>query len=1071
MTSPNRNQRNLEIVRQTAEILSSASGLSETFERFCLLLAKFMEASVVLIAVKRDDGTYFDFVYDHGESSHPHRRIDPQSQTQRVIDSGMPIHIRSLQEMRGPIVPIKDLRLDDSQSAMFVPLRFGTETIGALSVQTNEASAYSADDLQLLETCALYVAIAVQAETMRGEKEVLQSVASRDALTGVASRRAFDQRLREDWTKAQREDGVLSVIVMDVDWFKRFNDTYGHVAGDACLNHVAQAAQSCIVRESDLLARYGGEEFTAILWQTDGVGARVVAERILHAIRALEIPHAESPLGRVTTSIGVAAAKALSIADPQALVKAADRALYAAKTGGRDRIHSDESGESAATFTHPETRTNIRSQSSTLVGRVGDIAALAEATKQSRVLTLVGRSGIGKTRVALAAANRRLYTFRDGAWVIDCSLMTDGSMLESVILATLRIPQDQDRTPRDTLVSALANKNLLLIFDDCESVASDVSNLSSAIAAAADGVVLLATSERPLATSGEEVFELREPSLADATALFIDRAQAADKRFQPTEKERQTIERICEKLENIPLAIELAAARVRTMPVENILATLERESTLTSILSAVAWSYELLGEKARQLFERLSIFPSLFRVEAARDICSGGELEPWDVIDALDELTLANLVKRFESGEALRYALADHARAFGRELLRERSERTAIQSRYIRYFRAFVRRVSVRIENGGADAAVDDIRAEYENIEGALQYALNRRVDVSTGVDIALALRKFWLRTGRLREGRHWTDVALASGLPQGARLAELLDVAASIAHCGGDVERLADLSEQLVAYHEASGGARSLAKSLNSLATARSRLGDAESANRLYQRALKHYRDANDDVGAAIVLSNLGSLTAQSLHDLQGAGKLFNEGLKLFREQGRWAQTGAVLSDLAALSIVQGQYQQAALHGNEALAIADRVGSDSQAATALLQIARARLLLGESELARESLAAARERIRKAPTIRNTIGVFEVGFLFACDFGASEAAAAFLGFVEGLRAKHRLPRSSMSLGEVKQRERELRLKLGSAFEAHVQRGRSSSLAESEKQLEVVMARIDHAVTTGEAASQ
>jgi diguanylate cyclase (GGDEF)-like protein len=301
-----RNERNLEIVRQTAEILSSGSTLSETFERFCLMLAEFIDASVVFIAIKRSDGVFIDFEYDHGESAHPRRRINPESQTHIVIESGQPIFIQKLEELRGPLIPLKED--DDSHSAMFVPLRFGAETVGVLSVQTTQEFAYTVEDLRLIETCALYAAVSVQAESVRNEKEILQSVATRDALTGVGNRRAFDQRLKEDWARAHREDGTMSILVLDVDWFKRFNDTYGHVAGDACLNQVAQAAQSCVIRESDLFARYGGEEFIAILWATDAAGAKVVAERILHAVRTLGVPHAESPLGRVTASIGIATA-------------------------------------------------------------------------------------------------------------------------------------------------------------------------------------------------------------------------------------------------------------------------------------------------------------------------------------------------------------------------------------------------------------------------------------------------------------------------------------------------------------------------------------------------------------------------------------------------------------------------------------------------------------------------------------------------------------------------------------------------------------------------------------------
>ncbi|HEY1976217.1 MAG TPA: diguanylate cyclase [Candidatus Baltobacteraceae bacterium] len=1067
----NRNERNLEIVRQTAEILSTGSGISETFERFCLMLAKFIEASVVFIAIKRRDGVFIDFAYDHGNAVHnpqSGRKISADSQTQRVIDTGQPIFLRTRLEIRGPIIPLKEVKDDESQSAIFVPLRFGNETIGVLSIQTTEQCAYSPDDLHLIETCALYVAVAVQAETMRGEKEALQSVASRDSLTGVASRRAFDQRLHEDWTRAQREDGVLSVLVMDVDWFKRFNDTYGHVAGDACLNQVAQAAQSCIVRESDLLARYGGEEFTAILWQTDATGAAVVAERVLNAVRALDVPHAESPIGRVTASIGVAGCKALAIADPQTLLKAADRALYAAKTAGRDRIHVDSLGGATATLAQPAARTNIRSQATALLGRAAEIAALNEAIKRSRIVTLVGKRGIGKTRVAVAAAQRRLYAYPDGTWLIDCSVVS-GAALEEAVLAVLRVAQTADLSPRETLLDALKDRNALLVFDDCGDISSHVAGLCGAIARGASDVVMLATSDKPLGADGEETVELQAPSLGDAVALFVDRAQIANKAFDASEQDRHAIERICTILGNVPLAIELTGPRVRAMPVDHVLGILERENTDTSIDGLVRSSYEQLGDNARRLFERLSVFPALFTSGAARDICSGGDLEPWDVTDALDELVVANLVKRFDSGEAARYLVVDSARSYGREVLRERLERAAIQWRYIRYFRAVARRTSARIQSGNVEGGVDEARAEVENLDGALEYALNRRVDVSAGADIVIALHRFWVETGRLAEGRHWTDIALAVGLPMGPQVAEVLNAAAAVALFGGDMMRLSELSERLVAYHERGHDTLALARALNGLATASFHLGHDARAKSLFQRALKEYRKSGDRRGVAVVLMNLGALATETLSDVAGARALFNESLTLFRELGISPQTGIALSNLAAISIIEGDYEQALVYANESLIIFERLGNVAQATVGLIHIAQARLERGEIELARATLIAARERLRREPTIRNAIELNEILFLFACDCCAFDRAAELLGVTDAVREKHKLPRTALSLAASSNREREVRAHLGDLFDRHFEKGRKASAPEMDRVLDAVLSGAAGALAAGGAS--
>lgn len=1051
-----RNERHLEIVRRTAEILASGSTLSEAFERFCVMLAEFIEASVVFVAIKRADGTYIDFAYDHGESSHPKRRIHPESQSQRVIDSGQPIFLRSRQELRGPVIPLK--KDDDSKSAMFVPLRFGTETVGVLSVQTADECAYSPDDLHLIETCALYVAVSVTAERVRSENEMLQSVASRDALTGVASRRTFDLRLHDDWMRAQREDGVLSVLVLDVDWFKRFNDTYGHVAGDACLNQLAQAAQSCIVRESDLFARYGGEEFAAILWSTEAAGAAVVAERILNAVRALDIPHAESPLGRVTTSIGIAGTKALALSDPQALVKAADRALYVAKSGGRDRIHVDALGGQSLAPRQPAIRTNIRTQSTALTGRTTEIAALTEAIKRSRIVSVVAGRGLGKTRIAVAAAQRRLYAYPDGTWLVDCGVIADGERLESAVLGSLGIAQGREATARRALTAALNGKSLLVIFDDCDRIATEVRSLCEELATVAPAVTMVVTASRPLEARGEEVFELAPPTQMDALALFVDRAQAASADFEISDESGRTILEICDALKNVPLAIELTASRVATTGVDEILRLIETEPDAATVDGAIGWSYRLLSENARRLFERLSVFPSMFHADAARDICSGGDLEPWDVPDALDEILRANLAKKFEGHEQARFLVVEQAREYGREVLRERLERTAIQWRYIRFFRALARRIAARLDDGSVEGGLDELGAELENVMGALEYALVRRVDVAAGADIVVALRRFWTETGRLSEGRYWTELALGRGLPEGDLRAELLYAAALMAHFTGDISRLEALSEELVAYYEERDDPGALAKSLNGLANAKFRMGDTQSARALYERALQGYRKAENRRGAAVVLLNLGSLTAETTGDTEAARTLTLESLALFRELGVSMHTGSALSNLAACAIAAGEYAQALEYANESLIIFERLGNAAFAASQLLHVAHAYIEAGDRDAARDALAGAQERLRREPTIRYLVQFFEVGFLYAYDEGLFELAARVLGFLDAIRAEHRLARTPASRAAAAGREAGLRVRLDRLFEHYYELGKAGELAAMERAIDAALSK-------------
>jgi len=166
----------------------------------------------------------------------------------------------------------------------------------------------------------------------------LQALAWTDALTGVANRHYLDHVLSEATAQAEAPPRTLAVLMLDIDHFKRLNDSLGHASGDECLRQVAAALRQSLSRPGDLLARYGGEEFIALLQGSDLEGALQVAERARLAVEGLAIPHPAWPAGRVTISIGCASGQAGSAAEMRHLISAADQALYAAKAAGRNRV-------------------------------------------------------------------------------------------------------------------------------------------------------------------------------------------------------------------------------------------------------------------------------------------------------------------------------------------------------------------------------------------------------------------------------------------------------------------------------------------------------------------------------------------------------------------------------------------------------------------------------------------------------------------------------------------------------------------------------------------------------------
>ena len=335
-----RSRRDLEIVRQTAELLASGRALSETFEELCHLLARFVTGELAFIVIVADGEPYLEFAYDDGKMLRDaHIPVGEGSQTRVVLKSGKSLRVGGTNELNVPTVPFRvpGGRNQNTESAIFVPLRVGQEMLGVLSLQSHRRNAYTDEDTLLLETCALYVAVAVQADRATRLAQTQVNEFAIDAVTGVFTRRAFNECLADDWARGRRDGTLISLLMLDIDQFKPFNDTYGHLAGDACLRQVAQTARALITRESDTFARYGGEEFAAILWSTDVDGARAIAERIREAVYELKIQHLSSGRGRVTVSIGVACAAPMG-SEPDALIAAADRALYSAKENGRDRV-------------------------------------------------------------------------------------------------------------------------------------------------------------------------------------------------------------------------------------------------------------------------------------------------------------------------------------------------------------------------------------------------------------------------------------------------------------------------------------------------------------------------------------------------------------------------------------------------------------------------------------------------------------------------------------------------------------------------------------------------------------
>jgi len=423
-----------------------------------------------------------------------------------------------------------------------------------------------------------------------------------------------------------------------------------------------------------------------------------------------------------------------------------------------------------------------------LTGFIGRLAELAEVTRllsASRLVTLTGIGGVGKTRLALRAATETHQDFPDGAWMIELSELRDPSLITEVVAAGLGLRDGSGRPLRDLLVEFLRSRRLLLILDNCEQVVDEAAKLAEVLLRACPELHILATGRERLGIGGEVVQRLSplavpddvEPTLPgvpayDSVALFVERAAAALPGFQLTEDNQATIARICSRVDGLPLAIELAAARLRTMSSEQILARLDHRYTLLAHGSRVApprqqsltwcidWSYDLCTPAEQRLWAGLSVFAGSFELEAAEDIC-GAELAPGIMVDLLAALVDKSILIRTEPNGQVRFGLLDTLRDYGREKLDQTGECLTLRRRHMDWYRRLVADMATDWFSSRQVNWLKRIEAEKQNLREAWEFALTD--SPPTLLAMCAGIYPYAIGRGSLSEMRRWLDRALTA--------------------------------------------------------------------------------------------------------------------------------------------------------------------------------------------------------------------------------------------------------------------------------------------------------------------
>lgn len=636
-------------------------------------------------------------------------------------------------------------------------------------------------------------------------------------------------------------------------------------------------------------------------------------------------------------------------------------------------------------------RHNLPVARTSFVGRERELIEVKRALAMTRLLTLTGTGGSGKTRLALEVAGDLAGAYPDGAWLAELAPLSDPDLVPQAVAGALGVREQPGRPLRETLVETLRGRETLLVLDNCEHLVDAAASLVDELLGSWRGLRVLATSREPLGVAGEMVWTVPSMALPGAdrpltageiegygsARLFVERALYRPSAFVLTEENAGAVAEICRKLDGIPLAIELAAARVGALAVEQISERLSDSLGLLTggartatprqrtLRGALDWSHDLLAEEERILFGRVSVFVGGWTLEAAEAVGARDGVEEGDVLDLLSRLVDKSLVVVEEGGGEARYRLLEPVRQYAREKLESGGEAQKILRWHAEWFSTFAERANAGLRGSAESAWVGRLEAEHDNLRTALDWSLEAAPE--TGLKIAANLGHFWYAHGHVLEGSRWLEAVLSKttqGSDDNLR-SWALHLAGVLSQERGLYERAETFYEQSLALSRRLGSSNRAAASLIGLGIVAYDTGDFQRAVARTEQALALKREMGDDKGVEIGLNNLGVLV-QAEGDFARAQALFEESLEMARASGNGRDIAIALLNLGALAVEQGELVRSEALLLDALPTLRSSGdSDSvvQCIEALAWTAglrgtgnRAATLLGATEAARKEL-------------------------------------------------------------------------------------------------------------------
>ena len=648
------------------------------------------------------------------------------------------------------------------------------------------------------------------------------------------------------------------------------------------------------------------------------------------------------------------------------------------------------------------TPNNLPQQLTTFIGRDREREEIEGYLSTTRLLTLLGMGGLGKTRLALQIGAGVMDTFPDGVWFVDLQTIRDPALVVGETARVLGVREEAGRALMLTLCAHLKSRKLLLILDNCEQIIDASAELSSAVLRAAPNVRILATSRTALRVPGEQTYlvqplplpsrgdDLKALSASTAVQLFVERAKLHKPNFVLTEREAPAVADLVARLEGIPLALELAAARVRSLSLVEINKRLQdrykllvsgdrtlqaRQQTLRAL---VDWSYDLLNENEQILLARIAVFAGSFDLTAVETICGVDPLQTDDVLDLITSLVEKSLINMEEGDEGARYRLRETIRDYANDKLFARGERNRLGEAHCQYFFTMAKAANRGLQGAEQGEWTRRAEMEHDNLRAAIAAALEGRCDPILAVKIVVALMGFWMLRGYSTEGRRYVAASLALPAVQASDFlhGHALYVGATLAYSQSDYAEALDMLQRCLVIRRRDDQPLEIAATLSTMALVRLSMGDADGAFDAETESVSIFREVGNPVGEVIGQFHLGQIHAHRGDDAMAVAT-FEHCLDVARELGNQeleSESELMLGDVA---LEAGNFSTARMRFEAALEIAQTAGDRRGEATALWRLGRVDGLCNDVLVSRTRLNGALRAFQKFNMFAELLGCIE----------------------------------------------------------------------------------------------